>query len=189
MSDTGGNGAAFTLTEASKLCRRQNPSGQWSSVSRKTLARTLDQDKFPGAYRADGPAGEGSGPWMIPKADLLAEGFIPGGGRAEAEPDEVSKLETAEDGATDRWRELRLAASISDLETLRAEVAELRRRAEVAEAVAEERGKALEDTRLALRALTAGTPEKTPSDSPPAASPASSGGSRTRRLLHRLRRR
>ena len=41
---------------------------------------------------------------------------------------------------------------------MKAENAELRKRVEIAEAVAEEREKALEDTRLALRALSAGDP-------------------------------
>ena len=45
----------WTITEAAKDCRRQNADGQWSSVSRKTIQRALDKDKFPNAYRDDGP--------------------------------------------------------------------------------------------------------------------------------------
>jgi len=48
------NGAQFTLTEASMQCKRQNASGQSSSVSRRTVQRALDKDKFRAAYRADG---------------------------------------------------------------------------------------------------------------------------------------
>ena len=44
----------------------------------------------------------------------------------------------------------------AELDKPKAENVELRKRAEIAEAVAQEREKALEDTRPALRALSAG---------------------------------
>jgi hypothetical protein len=122
------NGAEFTLTEAAKQCKRPNASGQWSAVSRKTLQRALDKDKFPNAFRADGPA---EGAWMIPKDDLIAQGFIPGAGRTETDIEETTTTQPSD-------------------------VADLRRRAEVAEARSEERGKALDDMRTALRMLEAG---------------------------------
>ena len=54
-----------------------------------------------------------------------------------------------------------------ELAKLRADNAELRRRAEVAEAVADERGRALDDARLALRALTAGPDPVSAAETPP----------------------
>ena len=82
-----------------------------------------------------------------------------------------------------------------ELAELRARLAEAETRARVAEAVAEERRQALEDTRLALRALTAGpapvaapeeaipTPVNTPVLAP--APPPAEGGlvGRFRRVL------
>ena len=47
------------------------------------------------------------------------------------------------------------ASAESEIERLRAELAEERERRMVAEAIAEERGQALEDARLALRAIAA----------------------------------
>jgi len=56
---------ALTLTEAAKATK----------VSRKTLRRRLDSDEFPNARRLDGPTGTGTGPWVVPIADLLSAGF------------------------------------------------------------------------------------------------------------------
>ena len=172
-------GQEWTLTEAAKDCRRQNTKGEWSSVSRKTLQRALDKDKFPNAYRDDGPAGEGSGPWMIPKADLIAEGFIPGGGRTFVATD-ATPIGTQQEPHTpigptadetvgetspmDLTPHVELEQLQAKLDESERERSELLRRAEVAEAIAEERGRSLDDVRTAMKMLEAGqidTPAKT----------------------------
>ena len=151
---------AWTLTEAAKECRHKDSNENWSDVSRKTLQRRLDKGKFPNAYRADGPKGEGTGPWMIPLADLLAEGFHPGGGRTfvtdndASQSSQQSKTATPTESAPTELEELQ-----SKLDKAEREHAEILRRAEVAEAIAEERGKALDDMRTTLRMLEAGDPK------------------------------
>ncbi len=129
----------LTLTEAAGAC----------GVSRKTVRRRLDADEFPNARRLDGPAGTETGPWVIPTEDLIAAGFEL---HQPAGPDPTPPPTTAEPERPDVGR----------LDELEKENADLRRRAEVAEAIAEERGLALDDARLALRALTAHTgPQET----------------------------
>lgn len=155
MSD----GREWTLTEAAKDCRHEDSKGQWSDVSRKTIQRRLDKGKFPNAYRADGPKGEGSGPWKIPLADLLAEGFVPGGGRTFVTEQPNTPIDpTGAVGETPH-----MDVTPGEVEQLQAKLdeadrerSELLRRAEVAEAIAEERGNALEDMRTTLRMLEAG---------------------------------
>ncbi len=116
---------------------------QAASCARITIRRALDAGKFPQAKRGDGPKGPGSGGWLIPVDDLLAAGFTLG--RSGPEPVQPAAQVPAPDTA-------------SQIATLRGELAELRRRAEVAEAVAAERGRHLDDMRVALRALPAGQP-------------------------------
>ena len=183
---------AWTLTEAAKDVRRRNAEGQWSSVSRKTLQRALDKDKFPNAYRADGPAGEGKGPWMIPRRDLLAEGFTPGAGRTFVDESDATAVATQPHtpiGPQGSNGETSLMDEISgELEELRSKLAkaederaDLLRRAEVAEAIAEERGKNLDDVRTAMKMLEAGqtsepvldlSEDATPTEAPPEVAPA-----------------
>ena len=100
-----------------------------ASVDRRTIRRWKDGGKLPNAVMVEGV-------WRVPVEDLLAAGAQL---HAPTPPDEPDPTPPPD-----------------ELERLRAEVAEYRRRAEVAEAVAEERGAALDDARLALRALTAG---------------------------------
>ena len=100
---------------------------QATGASRRTLVRRLSERAFPGAYRGPG------GAWRIPVADLIGAGF------SLRVPEPVAE------------------AQAEELADLRARLAEAESRAKVAEAVAEERLHALEDARLALRALTSGT--------------------------------
>ena len=90
---------------------------------------------FPNSYRS---ASRAQSPWLIPVTDLIAAGLTPGKPAPPEEPPGPAE------------------PSPTELDALKAENVELRKRAEIAEAVAEEREKALEDTRLALRALSAG---------------------------------
>lgn len=116
-------------------------------VSLRTVSRWLDRHELEGARQDD------EGVWLIPRAAIL--GKLPTG--APGEPPPAGPLPA-----------IGSPKNADELERLRAEVSELRRRAEVAEAVARERGDALEDARLALRALAAGapTPTSTPAPAP-----------------------
>jgi hypothetical protein len=135
-----------------------------TGLSIKTIRRRLAE--FPNARRdGDGPAA----PWTIPVTDLIAAGLT------------VEDNDTS--GKVERPASSPVAlparpAEPDEVEKLRGEVTELRRRAEVAEALAIERERALVDVRLALRALTATTPSTdaaSASQSPPEAPSTTSG--------------
>jgi len=124
---------ALTLTEAAKATR----------VSRKTLRRRLDSDEFPNARRIDGPAGTGTGPWVVPIADLLSAGFT-----LHSPTDDQGD----EDESDDHDDDLRVRELEHELELERE-----RRRAADALRVAAERN--ADDLRTALRMLEAGRSE------------------------------
>ena len=122
----------FTITDAATAC----------SVSRKTITRKLAELALHGAAKDD------DGVWRIPVEALLAVGLHPGRslpdpGRSvvrPAVPAPVTVRPVEQDTITiprDRWDDVRI-------------------RLARAEAEASERGLALADARLALRALTAG---------------------------------
>ncbi len=122
----------FTITDAAAAC----------SVSRKTITRKLPELASHGAAKDD------DGVWRIPVEALLAVGLHPGrslptGATSPARPvapTPVPARPTELDTVTiprDRWDDVRI-------------------RLARAEAEAAERGLALADARLALRALTAG---------------------------------
>lgn len=122
----------FTITDAAAAC----------SVSRKTITRKLPELAGHGAAKDD------DGVWRIPVEALLAVGLHPGRSRSEVAGPPVRPITTAPapvrptdpDTVTiprDRWDDVRI-------------------RLARAEAEAAERGLALADARLALRALTAG---------------------------------
>jgi hypothetical protein len=120
-------GHLFTVSEAARACR----------VDRRTLKRLLDKGEFPNARRTVGPRGPDTGPWEIPYRDLTAAGLKVNQGAGPDVP----------------------TTTVVDLDVvarLRDENAELRRRAEVAEARADERERVIEVQAVALRALTAG---------------------------------
>jgi hypothetical protein len=133
----------FTITEAATAC----------SVSRKTITRKLPE------FAGHGAAKDDDGVWRIPVEALLAVGLHPGrslpspitvGARPVAPPP-APMPPVAQDTVTiprDRWDDVRL-------------------RLARAEAEAAERGLALADARLALRALTAG-PLRAPEPQGPA---------------------
>jgi hypothetical protein len=128
--------------------------------SRRTIGRLLD------AGRLDGAEQDETGTWHIPVDALIAAGLTL---HAPSLPDEALTDDPAP-----------APPPPAALDALRAEVADWRRRAEVAEAVAAERAAALDDVRQALamanRMLTSGAP--TP---PPATEAASSPASSPRR--------
>lgn len=129
---------ALTITEAAAACQ----------VDRRTIRRRLDANDLPHAWREQTP--QGPGPWRIPVEDLIAAGYKLHAPTPPETPETPQGRHTVTSTPT--------PTSTAEVEQLRAEVADLRRRAEVAEAIATERAAALEDARLALRALTAGTP-------------------------------
>ncbi len=122
----------FTITDAATSC----------SVSRKTITRKLPELAVHGAAKDD------DGVWRIPVEALLAVGLHPGRSLSAVAPSAarpVAPVPTPsrpadQDTVTisrDRWDDVRI-------------------RLARAEAEASERGLALADARLALRALTAG---------------------------------
>jgi hypothetical protein len=110
-----------------------------AGVDRRTIRRRLDADAFPNAYR---DPTEGS--WRLPVADLLAAGITL---HAPTPPDAQAENEPA--------------PPPDELAELRAAVTEWRRRAEVAEALANERAERVADLRTALLALGAGPTDDT----------------------------
>lgn len=142
----GGTTAVFSMKKAAEV----------AGISVSTLRRRRDDLIAAGAdISPDG--------WKVPMTALVACGLIAGEGAQPAEKpnhfDSQHGSERVATAQTQRFEEL--TAQVRDLER---EVGEWRRRAEVAEARAEERGRALdalrvanETERMALRMLTAGT--------------------------------
>jgi sugar phosphate isomerase/epimerase len=116
-----------------------------ANVSRSTLRRWLQTGKVPGAARTD------DGGWAIPIEGLLVAGarlHSPGGADTGSRSGVARGHDTGPDTAVDALRE--------ELGQLRLEVAVARVQREKAEAIAEERGRALDDARRMLRMLEAG---------------------------------
>lgn len=126
-------GHTFTVRAAADAC----------AVHPNTIRRGLKGGRFPNAYT------DRAGTWRIPVSDLLAGGYAP---ERATPPDDPVDDEQLHD-ALAAMRELEAEAI-----ALRAKMAELARRADVAEALATERAERVEDLRLALRALEARNP-------------------------------
>lgn len=145
--------AVFTLKRAAEV----------AGVSTSTLRRNKETLREHGATITEHG-------WKVPMSALIASGLM----RRTTPPDQPAPAPRAaeapgEDQTAERVRELEREA----LELRhRAELAEERQRA--AEAVARERGEALEDVRAAMRMLTAG-PSSTAPSAPETASPAPAG--------------
>jgi len=103
-------------------------------VNPRTIRRHLAN--FPGAHRTGGP-GSRTGQWLIPTADLVAAGF---------------NLD-ASDAISNELPRVSASERLEEIEALKGELAEWRRRAEVAEARAEERERIIQTQAIALRAL------------------------------------
>jgi len=134
---------SLTVTEAADA----------TGKSRRTLGRLLDAGRLDGAYRDD------AGTWRIPVDALLSVGLhlhAPSSPPADVPADVASPASTSTPPPTPP----------DELAAVRAELADWRRRAEVAEAIATERAAALDDARAALRMLTAAPPPITPTTSP-----------------------
>lgn len=120
----------LTVRQAAKATR----------VSMRTIRRRLSAGEFPNATQ---DTSDRLMPWRIPVDDLLAAGMTL---YAPTPADEDEPAPQVQHEQRD------------ELDVLRAEVAEWRRRAEVAEAIADERAARIEDLGVALRALAAGSP-------------------------------
>lgn len=143
---TGGTTAVFSMKQAAEV----------AGVSVSTLRRRRTDLIAAGANIS--PDG-----WKVPMTALVACGLIAGEGpEAASRPASVTPRAEERHEASGQSRHLDdLTVQVRELER---EVGEWRRRAEVAEARAEERGRALdalrvanETERMALRMLTAGT--------------------------------
>lgn len=162
---TGGTTAVFSMKQAAQV----------AGISVSTLRRRRSDLIAAGAdISPDG--------WKVPMTALVACGLIAGEGPEAASRTASAAPRSGEShGASGQSGQLdELTAQVRELER---EVSEWRRRAEVAEARAEERGRALdalrvanETERMALRMLTAGAPTPAPvqptQESTPAADPA-----------------
>lgn len=127
---------SFTITEAASAC----------AVSRKTITRKLAELAEAGAAK------DADGIWRIPVEALLSVGLHPGRsltpGSARREP--VVDLRSARPAPVEH------AQAPETITVPRDRWDDMRIRLARAEAESTERGRALEDARLALRALTAG---------------------------------
>lgn len=134
---TGGSTATFTMREAADV----------AGVSVSTLRRRRTELEDAGAVIST----EG---WQVPMTALIATGLIKTEGPGREEPPQTA----AHDETTQDVEEL-----LSEINELKEQVAEWRRRAEVAEAISRERGSMIEAMRLsaetermALRMITSG---------------------------------
>lgn len=137
--------AVLSLTDAATAC----------DVARRTLTRALDAGKFPGAWRADGRQGPGSGPWMVPVVELMAAGYMPKVSeptRAPLGAPRISSTTSSVDASA------QADALTEELQALKSRLSAAEHRAEMAEALATERERALDDLRTALRVLEASRP-------------------------------
>lgn len=145
----------FTMREAAEV----------AGVSVSTLRRRREDLVAAGA----GITEQG---WQVPMTALIGAGLIDGEGPRREDPDPEAVSETKDEPQKDEQREDDRSARIEELlETLREterDRDEWRRRAEIAEAVSEERRYSLdalraanESERLALRMLTAGDSPRT----------------------------
>lgn len=135
---------ALSISQAAARC----------GVSRTTVRRRLNAGSFPHAWREDRREAPGSGPWQIPVTDLIAAGLdVHATDRPEQSQETVRGLshDTTQDSPEPTGE---LVGRLGEMERERDE---WRRRAEVAEARAQERQAHIEDLRMALRQLEAQT--------------------------------
>ena len=162
MTDTDPTPARLTISAAARA----------AGVDQRTIRRHLNAGHFPGAARNDGSSGPGTGPWSIPSTDLLAAGLVlrtKTGEDPEPQPEPVDRSEVAQ---------------------LRERLTDAIKRAEIAEARAEERERVIEAQQLAIRSLTAGTddPSMKSLTSPDLSTPTSANAQNTGGAIERARR-
>jgi peptidoglycan hydrolase CwlO-like protein len=114
----------FTISQAARI----------AGVHRNTVRRYLDAGKFPGAFREDRAA-----PWQIPISELIAAGL------------KIRAPSTRDPEGQQRDRALRDMQR--QIDSLAAQVHDLTRRAESAEALLAERERRIEDLQRAMLLL------------------------------------
>lgn len=133
-------GQSFSLAQAAVVCQ----------VSRKTLMRRADLLKEGGSFK------DSTGGWVIPLGALLHAGLTPG---RPATPDSPTPDSRDAVGVGQDSRDTQIARLQGEIERLRGvadEAVELRRRAEVAEALAGERERVIAAQAQTLHMLEAG---------------------------------
>lgn len=148
-----GTPPTVSQTEAARRC----------GVAPSTIRRARLAGRLPGATEAPG------GGWRIPIPDLVAAGLLDG-----ATPPDPGAAGAIAQNAAPRDGTPDLAAEVTRLQ---ADLADMRRRAEVAEARAEERAETIAAQAMALRMLEA-APATRPADEAPAPAEAHDGGRR-----------
>lgn len=133
----------LTITEAARAAGKD----------RRTVRRWLQEGRLAGANQVDGR-------WLIPVEGLLGAGVHLYGARPPAGPPDG---ERPPGGVLDTLRE--------ELAAAQARAREAEARARMAEALADERRRALDDLRLAPRALAPGPPDQPPAGPPEGAQP------------------
>lgn len=108
-----------------------------TQVSRTTLKRALDAQKFPNAYK------DSRGTWKIPVTDLIAAGMGP---------------KSAVEGIAPSASQIKNAGDQGELENLRNELRVLRAKLEASEAIAEAHERRADSAERALRLLEAPRP-------------------------------
>lgn len=147
-----GGVSVYTAAQAASVC----------GVSVRTVQRKFPQLEAAGAWK------DGAGQWHIPVEAMRSAGLSPGRPTAPDSGGDMSLRHR--DNVADTVSHL----SGSDVvEELRSEVAEWRRRAEVAEAQAAERERVIEAQRMALKMLET-APIQPPAERTP--EPATPGG-------------
>lgn len=137
-----GLGHLFTISEAAAAC----------GVSRDTVKRHRADGKYPHALQ------DSTGTWLIPLADLLADGLTPNGAATDAETEDADRAEAlgaALVARTDAPGDIPRAVDERRIWELEAENRRLRD-------VLAERDRALTLAEQALRALPAGPPPPGP---------------------------
>lgn len=147
--------AVFTMREAAEV----------AGISVSTLRRRRSE------LIAAGAVIEASG-WQVPITALIAAGLVPGEGdhRPRSQSPAVARAESSAHPAPEQKATVRHLQS--QVRELTEQVTEWRRRAEVAEARAEERGRSLESLRIANESERMALRMLTGTTSPPAESSA-----------------
>lgn len=155
-------GATLARTIEAMSVYNQHQAAAVCGVSVRTLQRRLPALESAGAWK------DASGQWHITLDALRAAGMAPGRPAGPPAPhttaDDTPRRQHDTTGA--------LARQQAELDQANRDIAEWRRRAELAEALAAERARTIDAQALALRALTTHQPDPAPARTPAPPAPA-----------------